>query len=98
MGEASAGGYRIFETRSFQADIESVPQPTRTKLRNKLQAAIYPGLRRQPHLGPAIRKLRDWKPETWRYRIGEWRLFYEIDETERVVFLTALHARKDSYR
>ena len=49
-------------------------------------------MRRHPHFGPHIRKLRGFQPETWRYRIGAWRFFYEIDEGERIVFMvTAAH-------
>ena len=45
-----------------------------------------------PHFGPHIRKLKNYTPETWRYRIGAWRFFYEIDDDERTVFMiTAAH-------
>ena len=37
-----------------------------------------------PHFGANIKKLKDFTPDTWRYRIGAWRLFYEIDEEEKV--------------
>jgi mRNA interferase RelE/StbE len=42
--------------------------------------------------------LRDWEPPTWRIRIGSWRVFYEIDDETRIVFLTAADHRKDAYR
>jgi mRNA-degrading endonuclease RelE of RelBE toxin-antitoxin system len=29
----------------------------------------------------------------WRYRIGAWRFFYEIDETEKIVYLLAASHR-----
>jgi mRNA interferase RelE/StbE len=37
-------------------------------------------------------------PETWRYRIGPYRLFYSVDENERIVFLLTVDDRKDAYR
>ena len=50
-----------------------------------------------PHFGPHIRKLKGYAPETWRYRIGAWRFFYEIDEHERVVSMIAASHRGSAY-
>jgi mRNA interferase RelE/StbE len=41
--------------------------------------------------------LRGWEPDTWRYRIRDWRFFYEIDEDEKLVILTAAHHRREAY-
>jgi len=35
--------------------------------------------------------------ETWRYRIGSWRFFYEIDDDERIVFMLAASHRSSAY-
>ncbi len=58
---------------------------------------VYPELRRLPHVGPHIRKPRGYSPETWRYRIGRWRFFYEIDEQQRIIFMTAGAHRGSAY-
>jgi mRNA interferase RelE/StbE len=89
--------YRIFETTIFQDDLNDLPHAIQPKIRHKLTGYVYPQLRHQPHFGPNIKKLKDWKPETWRYRIGPWRFFFEIDEKEKIVFLTTLDNRKDVY-
>lgn len=34
----------------------------------------------------------------WRIRIGSWRIFYEIDDENRIVILIAADHRKDAYR
>lgn len=44
-----------------------------------------------------MRRLVDWAPETWRFRIGPYRLFYEIDDRRRMIFMTAIADRKDAY-
>jgi mRNA interferase RelE/StbE len=54
-------------------------------------------LRQHPHFGPNIKKLKDYKPDTWRYRIGAWRFFYEIDDEERIAFMTAASHRSRAY-
>jgi len=71
----------------------------RQRIQKKLEDLIYPTLREEPHAGPNIRKLHDWKPETWRYRTGPWRCFYEINESERVVSMISCDRRNErTYR
>jgi mRNA interferase RelE/StbE len=89
--------YRIFETSVFQGDVQNLPHSLSDKIGAKLRSYVYPQLRRQPHFGPNIKKLKDWKPETWRYRIGPWRFFYEIDESKKAVLMTTVDNRKDAY-
>ena len=64
---------------------------------DKLRRTVYPQLRRHPHFGPHVRKLKGATPDTWRYRIGAWRFFYEIDGDERVVFMIAASHRGSAY-
>ena len=66
--------------------------------RRKLRTVVYPQLRKHPHFGTQIRKLKTYTPDTWRYRIGAWRFFYEIDEDERTVFLIAAAHRGAAYQ
>ncbi len=89
--------YRLFETAGFLSDLRRVARAAGPRLAEKLREQIYPRLRREPHFGPSIRKLRGWTPETWRIRVRDWRFFYEIDEVERLVLLTAAHHRKEAY-
>jgi mRNA-degrading endonuclease RelE of RelBE toxin-antitoxin system len=55
----------------------------------KLRAVVYPQLVARPHFGSNIRRLKAYSPPTWRYRIGVWRFFSEIDEREKVVSMIA---------
>jgi len=89
--------YRLFETNQFQKDMEKLVQGEKKDLPQKLIDQVYPQLRLRPHFGPHIKKLRNFDPETWRYRIGPWRFFYQIDEGERIVFLTAASHRSRAY-
>jgi len=89
--------YRIFETDQFQSDLNSKLGPRRDKIVAKLHAEVYPQLRRQPFSGRNIKKLKGYKPETWRYRIGGFRFFYEIDDARKIVFLIAADTRQKSY-
>lgn len=89
--------YRLFETRQFQKDIAHLSRAGEPAIAAKLESVVYPQLRRHPHFGPHIRKLRGYRPDTWRYRIGAWRFFYEIDEEGRIVYLIAAHHRGSAY-
>jgi len=86
--------YRIFETNGFSEDLEKDFGGRREKILKKLREYVYPRLRENPHYGPNIKKLRDFSPDTWRYRIGDYRFFYQIDEEEKIVFMIVAEHRK----
>jgi len=90
--------YRLFETRSFQQDLDRLGAAAERRIRAALQGRVYPLLRATPRRVPSAARLRDWEPPTWRIRIGSWRVFYEIDDDKQIVFLTAADHRKDAYR
>jgi len=89
--------FRVFETEQFEADLDRISPARKDKIVQKLRAVIYPQLRAQPYFGPNIKKLRDFKPETWRYRIGTYRFFYIVDDKEKIVFMVAADTRQQSY-
>ena len=93
---APSSEFRVFETEEFQKTLARLG-PARF-LRKKLATYVYPQLRQGPFYGPNIRKLQGYEPATWRYRIGSYRVFYSVDEDERVVFILTLDDRKDAYR
>jgi mRNA interferase RelE/StbE len=89
--------YRIFETKQFQKDLEQIARSGHSKVAQKLRDFVYPQLRKHPHFGPNIKKLNDFIPDMWRYRIGAWQFFYEIDEGEKVAFMVAASHRSGAY-
>lgn len=89
--------YRLLETEQFARDLTQLARSGQPKLVEKLRSIAYPQLREHPHFGPHIRKLKGYSPATWRYRIGSWRFFYEIDDGERLVSLLAASHRGSAY-
>ena len=67
------------------------------RVETKLRAHIYPLLRQDPFFGPNIKRLKNWEPPTWRFRVGEWRFFYEVDGEGRTVYVVAADHRKQAY-
>ena len=92
------GKYRIFETLQFQKDLKRLAPHRENQIQAKLNKYCFPQLKQEPHFGPHIKRLKGWEPATWRYRIGEWRFFYEIDEKNKIVLLLAMEHRRDAYR
>ncbi|AKJ64877.1 hypothetical protein L21SP4_01634 [Kiritimatiella glycovorans] len=90
--------FRIFETGEFQKKLGKLPPDANRFVERKLTEHVYPQLRQNPFLGPNIKKLKGYDPATWRYRIGKYRLFFMVDQAERVIFMLSVDNRRDAYR
>jgi len=89
--------FKIFETSRFLEDLAQDFSGQQERIRTKLSTYVYPQLKQQPYFGKHIKKLRGYTPETWRYRIGDYRFFYSIDEHRKIVFMLAIDHRGDAY-
>ena len=87
--------YKIAETDTFEKKINSSKYK---HLYNKIVEYVYPLLKENPFYGNNIKKLKGEYKEIYRYRIGDYRLFYKISEETIIVFIIDIEARKDSYR
>ena len=94
---SSLNNYRIFETDQFQKDLQQITKSGQKKVSLKLRDFVYPQLLEHPDFGHNIKKLKSYTPPTWRYRIGAWRFFYEIDDEDRIVFMLAASHRSVAY-
>lgn len=95
---ANLPDFRIFETEEFAKQIKKLSSSDAEFLRKKLDGYVYPQIKAEPFWGTNIKKLKGYSPDTWRYRIGKYRLFYIVDQEERVVFVLTVDVRKDAYR
>ncbi len=89
--------YKVFETRQFISDLQKDFSGQQQKVRNKLLNYIYPQLRKQPYYGKNIKKLVNSEPPTWRYRLGNYRIFYTIDENKKIVKVLTIDSRQSAY-
>lgn len=90
--------YRIFETDEFVESLSIFSRSGNSFIEKKLRDYVYPQLKKMPYYGSNIKKLRGYEPETWRYRISRYRIFYLIDENESIVLMLTVEHRKDAYR
>ena len=86
--------FNIAETETFS---QSIIQPEYKKIYEKIKNYVYPQLKLNPYFGNNIKRLKgEWK-DTYRYRIGDYRLFYTIDAGKLLVFVLDIKRRNDAY-
>ena len=89
--------FNIFETDRFLKDLEQSFSGQQERIRRKLTSYVYPQLKQNPYFGKNIKKLTNYKPETWRYRIGGYRFFYEIGDNKKIIFMLSADKRESAY-
>ncbi|MDQ1337741.1 MAG: mRNA interferase RelE/StbE [Campylobacterota bacterium] len=67
------------------------------KLYDKIVSVVYPQLRKNPFFGTNIKKLRGEFEGYYRYRIGNHRLFYLVENEKIVVIVVDLKHRQNAY-
>ncbi|MDX9801198.1 MAG: type II toxin-antitoxin system RelE/ParE family toxin [Spirochaetia bacterium] len=86
--------FQIAETVSFAKKIQ---KPKYNRLYIKVVEYVYPILRRNPYFGPNIKRLKGQYSDYYRYRIGDYRLFYKIKNETIMIFIVDIKHRKDAY-
>ena len=87
--------YIIAETETFSKKINLNKF---NHLHNKILNDAYPILKNNPYYGTNIKKLKGEYKEIYRFRIGDYRLFYKIDENESIIFIINIENRQDAYK
>jgi mRNA interferase RelE/StbE len=87
--------FRIAETATFRKGLETQGYQRHFK---KLTESIYPRLKENPYYGPNIKRLKGDLKSVFRYRLGDFRLFYTVDPEKKYVYILTLRNRRDSYK
>ena len=87
--------FKIAETDTF---IKKRKQPKYSHVYNKITDYVYPILRMNPYYGPNIKKLKGEFKDLYRYSIGDYRLFYKIEEEQVIIFILTIEDRKNAYK
>ena len=86
----SGVSYSVRIKRSAARELASIPQPARTRAVHAID-----GLREQPLAGSALKGgLRGLR----RLRVGDYRIVYELLDSELVVLVVRVAHRRDAYR
>ena len=85
--------YQIAETKSFKKIKKKIDK----KLYSKIENFVYPQLKENPFYGSNIKKLKDNLEGYYRYRIGNYRLFYLIEDEKLIIVLVDFRHRQQAY-
>jgi mRNA interferase RelE/StbE len=86
--------FQIAETKGFEKRKGSIAP----ELYEKIKSVVYPQLRRNPYFGPNIKKLKGKFALYYRFRIGNYRLFYLIEADKVLVVVVDLKHRQNAYQ
>ena len=86
--------FQIAETKEFEKNIKK----SDSKIYIKIKNIVYPQLKKNPFYGTNIKKLKGEYEGVYRYRLGNYRLFYVIDNDKVIVIVTTISHRQNAYR
>ena len=89
--------YQVFVTEEYEQQLSKITKSDRVLIERKMQQYVIPQLKSEPHFGSNIKKLKNYEPPTWRYRIGKYRIFYQINTETMEVDILTISQRKDTY-
>ena len=89
--------YKVFIAEEYDKQLKKMSNSNRDLIKKKMKEYVIPQLKSEPYFGSNIKKLKNYDPPTWRYRIGKYRIFYEIDSEAKEVNILTIHQRKDAY-
>ncbi len=85
------GDYSIVFARSARKELEKLPSSLAQRIIIRIEA-----LMKAPRPSGTA-KLQGSK-NLWRLRVGDYRVIYSIDDSARVIDISAVRDRKDAYR
>ncbi len=85
--------FQIAQTKEFEKNIKKLDPKIYIKIKN----IVYPQLKRNPFYGTNIKKLKGEYEGVYRYRFGNYRLFYVIDNEKVIVIVTTITHRQNAY-
>jgi mRNA interferase RelE/StbE len=84
--------YQISLTKKAQKIYENA----NSSLLNKLNRC-FEQLQNNPHSHPNIKRLQGKLAGKFRYRLGDWRVIYSINEENQLVIISIIAARGEAY-
>jgi mRNA interferase RelE/StbE len=92
-GIKSLDKYKIAETEHYFKKINSKKY---NNVYQRIVRDVYPLLRSNPYFGGNIKKLKGEYKDIYRFRIGNYRLFYKIEES--IIFFIDIESRQGAYK
>ena len=93
MDVIKLSNFQIAESNTF----DKVKKKLDKKLYQKIINIVYPQLKNNPFYGTNIKKLKGNFEGYYRYRLGNYRLFYLIENQQVLVVIVDLKHKKEAY-
>lgn len=85
--------YDLVLTREAQKFYQKA-EPSLTRRLNR----CFDQLRQTPYDHPNIKRLRGALAGYWRYRVGDWRVVYEVDQDSHLITILLIVHRSKAYQ
>jgi mRNA interferase RelE/StbE len=85
--------YDLLLTREAQRAYEQADPSLVKKLHR-----CFEQLRQDPYQHPNVKRLKGPLAGCYRYRLGDWRVVYRVEEDGRIVIILLIAHRRDAYR
>lgn len=82
---------RLIVTEPAKKDLLNIEPKQRRKIQESMDGLLT-NLR-----GADLKKLKG-QPDSWRLRVGHWRVILEIDQSESIIQVHRIKHRKEAYR
>ena len=82
----------ILAGRRVQKELDRLDRPVLQRVWEAVQV-----LKQNPR-PPATRKLRHSAIGEYRLRVGDWRVFYDVDEETKIIVILRVMHRREAYR
>ena len=86
--------FQIAQTKEFEKKIKKLDPKIYIKIKN----IVYPQLKKNPLYGANIKKLKGELEGVYRYRLGNYRLFYIVDNEKVILIITTISHRQNAYK
>jgi len=86
--------FQIAETKEFEKKIQKLDSKIYIKIKN----IVYPQLKKNPFYGTNIKKLKGEYEGVYRYKLGNYRLFYVINNEKIIIIVTTISHRQNTYK
>ena len=86
--------FQIAQTKEFEKKIQKLDSKIYIKIKN----IVYPQLKKNPFYGTNIKKLKGEYEGVYKYRLGNYRLFYVVDNEKVIVIVTTISHRQNAYK
>lgn len=84
--------YSVLLTREAEKQYKKQDRPTKHRINEAIES-----IRKEPHVGTHIRRLAGELEGNWRYRLGNFRIIYAIQEDQKIITIKTIKSRGDVY-